>query len=173
MKYRHTDYRQINLYKNISEEDRYDWRWQLAHAICNLESLEKILNLGDDESEHIFKCIKRFRISITSYYTTLMILNYQICPISLQGVSRYLELESDDYDFDDLLDEDIKSPVHGLTHRYPERGEVVPRNYEGVITTYNCGRCGICMDPMCKPLDGIATLLRGDKMVLRESGSEV
>lgn len=51
---------------------------------------------------------------------------------------------------------------------------VILRNYEGVITTYtqpedvfsNCGKCDICKDPKYLPLDGVATLLRGDKMVL-------
>lgn len=55
---------------------------------------------------------------------------------------------------------------------------VILRNYEGVITTYtqpedvfsNCGHCDICKDPQYKPLDGVATLLRGDKMVLQPEG---
>jgi len=55
---------------------------------------------------------------------------------------------------------------------------IVLRNYEGVITTYtqpedifsNCGRCDICRDPKYKPLDGVAMLLRGDKMVLQPEG---
>ncbi len=55
---------------------------------------------------------------------------------------------------------------------------VILRNYEGVITTYtqpedifsNCGRCDICKDPRYRPLDGVATLLRGDKLVLQPEG---
>ncbi|MBN2051373.1 MAG: lysine 2,3-aminomutase [Spirochaetales bacterium] len=55
---------------------------------------------------------------------------------------------------------------------------VILRNYEGVITTYtqpedvfsNCGHCDICKDPRYRPLDGVATLLRGDKMVLQPEG---
>jgi lysine 2,3-aminomutase len=52
--------------------------------------------------------------------------------------------------------------------------KLILRNYEGVITTYtepedifsNCGRCKICDDERYKPLDGIAKLLRGEKLVL-------
>lgn len=48
------------------------------------------------------------------------------------------------------------------------------RNYEGVITTYtqpenvfsNCGKCHICDDERYKPLDGVATLLSGEKLCL-------
>ncbi len=55
---------------------------------------------------------------------------------------------------------------------------VILRNYEGVITTYtqpedifsNCGRCDICGDMKYRPMDGVATLLRGDKMVLQPEG---
>lgn len=55
---------------------------------------------------------------------------------------------------------------------------VILRNYEGVITTYtqpedvfsNCGRCDICKDPKYKPLDGVALLLRGEKLVLQPEG---
>lgn len=50
----------------------------------------------------------------------------------------------------------------------------VLRNYEGVITTYtqpenvfsDCGHCHICDDERYKPMDGVAKLLRGEKMCL-------
>ena len=55
---------------------------------------------------------------------------------------------------------------------------VILRNYEGVITTYtqpedifsNCGRCDICKDPKYRALDGVATLLKGDKTMLQPEG---
>lgn len=51
---------------------------------------------------------------------------------------------------------------------------LVLRNYEGIITTYtqpedvfsNCGHCHICDDDKYKPVDGIANLLRGEKLCL-------
>jgi lysine 2,3-aminomutase len=54
----------------------------------------------------------------------------------------------------------------------------VLRNYEGVITTYtqpddvfsDCGQCKICEDPRYKPLDGVAKLLNGEKLVLEPAG---
>jgi lysine 2,3-aminomutase len=54
----------------------------------------------------------------------------------------------------------------------------VLRNYEGVITTYtqpddvfsDCGQCKICEDPRYKPLDGVAKLLNGEKLVLEPVG---
>ncbi len=54
----------------------------------------------------------------------------------------------------------------------------VLRNYEGVITTYtipehvepDCGRCTICDDKKYKPLDGVATLLNGEKLFLQPEG---
>ena len=55
---------------------------------------------------------------------------------------------------------------------------VVLRNYEGVISTYtqpadvfsDCGQCHICDDPRYKPLDGVAKLLNGEKLVLEPAG---
>lgn len=54
----------------------------------------------------------------------------------------------------------------------------VLRNYEGVITTYSqpenvfsdCGRCNICKDKKYKPIDGVARLLRGEKLYLEPKG---
>ena len=51
---------------------------------------------------------------------------------------------------------------------------IVLRNYEGMILTYtqpekvvsDCGQCKICQDPKYKALDGIAKLLRGEKLYL-------
>lgn len=55
---------------------------------------------------------------------------------------------------------------------------VILRNYEGVITTYtephkvesDCGRCDVCRDERYKPLDGVAKLLSGEKLVLQPEG---
>ncbi|MCG8573033.1 MAG: lysine 2,3-aminomutase [Spirochaetes bacterium] len=55
---------------------------------------------------------------------------------------------------------------------------MVLRNYEGVLTTYtqpedvlsNCGRCDVCKDERYKPLDGVAKLLRGEKLCLEPKG---
>jgi lysine 2,3-aminomutase len=52
------------------------------------------------------------------------------------------------------------------------------RNYEGVIAAYtqpknvfsDCGNCRICADERYKPLDGVATLLAGEKVRLEPHG---
>ena len=121
MEYPHTDHRTIPYFKDVTDEEWYDWRWQLANSIRDIETLEKILNLKEEHREGIRRCLERFRMSITPYYVSLMDPDYERCPIRMQGVPTKLELESDESDLDDPLYEDVDSPAPGLTHRYPDR----------------------------------------------------
>ncbi len=131
------DYKRIPLYKDVSAEDWNDWRWQVRNDIRDVETLSKVLTLGDKEKDEISKVLKVFRMAITPYYASLIDLGNPVCPVRLQAVPRLPETFEDSSDQDDPLHEDIDSPVPGLTHRYPDRALLLVTK----ICSMNCRHC--------------------------------
>lgn len=115
------DYRQIPIWKNISENEWNDWKWQISNRITTLEELEQIINLTEAEREGIIRCLKNLRMAITPYYTTLIDPGDPNCPVRKQSVPTIFETMFSECDFNDPLHESKDSPVPGLTHRYPDR----------------------------------------------------
>jgi lysine 2,3-aminomutase len=137
MKYDSVDWRSIDLFKDVTEEQWHDWRWQLKHAIHDVETLEKVISLTDQERAHLKECLQKFTMAITPYYAALMDRNDPSCPVRLQAVPRIQELHDDPSDLSDPLHEDVDSPVPGLTHRYPDRVLLLVTN----ICSMNCRHC--------------------------------
>ncbi|MDR5658514.1 lysine 2,3-aminomutase [Serpentinicella sp. ANB-PHB4] len=115
------DYKNVELWRNVTDEEWNDWKWQLANRITDIDQLKEIIHLTEDEEIGIKQCLETLRMGITPYYAMLMDENDPTCPIRKQGVPLALELEQKDGDMDDPLHEDVDSPVPGLTHRYPDR----------------------------------------------------
>ena len=137
MKYDSVDWRSIDLFKDVTEEQWHDWHWQLKHAIHDVETLEKVISLTDQERAHLKECLQKFTMAITPYYAALMDRNDPSCPVRLQAVPRIQELHDDPSDLSDPLHEDVDSPVPGLTHRYPDRVLLLVTN----ICSMNCRHC--------------------------------
>lgn len=114
-------FKEISLWKNVSEEEWHDWRWQLSNRIMTLEQLEQVINLTDQEREGIKHSLKFLRMAITPYYASLMDPDDPNCPVRKQAVPTAKELNISEGEMVDPLYEDIDSPVKGLTHRYPDR----------------------------------------------------
>ena len=119
--YKKVAYKHIPLFKEVSQEDWNDWRWQLRHAIRDISTLEKVIILSDEEKENLSKTLKKFKMAITPYYAALMDKEDRNCPVRMLAVPVLNELFVDPSDLDDPLHEDVDSPVPGLTHRYPDR----------------------------------------------------
>ncbi len=119
--YSPVNYKHIPLFKDVRPEEWNDWKWQLRHAIRDVETLKKVATLTKEEEEGLHKCLKKFRMAISPYYAALMDGEYSRCPVRLQAIPTAAELETDISDLDDPLHEDVDSPVPGLTHRYPDR----------------------------------------------------
>ncbi|MDR3592657.1 MAG: lysine 2,3-aminomutase [Negativicutes bacterium] len=114
-------YRDISLWKDVTEEEWQDWRWQVSHRITSLEELKQVIDLTDDEEAGIVHCLNNLRMAITPYYASLIDHRNPDCPIRKQAVPTAAELQFGKYDMADPLHEDKDSPVPGLTHRYPDR----------------------------------------------------
>jgi lysine 2,3-aminomutase len=114
-------YNEIELWKDVTEEQWNDWRWQVRNRITTIEELKKIINLSEEEINGIEKSLEILRMGITPYYAAHMDKNDPTCPIRMQAVPTIYETHKCAADMDDPLHEDADSPAPGLTHRYPDR----------------------------------------------------
>lgn len=115
------DWREIELWKDVTEEQWNDWLWQLTHTIRTMEDLSKVINLTPEELEGVRISNQTIPLNITPYYALLMDPDDPKDPIRMQSVPVSSELSRTPYDMADPLLEDTDSPVKGLTHRYPDR----------------------------------------------------
>ncbi|SKC58325.1 lysine 2,3-aminomutase [Maledivibacter halophilus] len=114
-------YSEIELWKDVTDQQWNDWHWQVRNRITTVEDLKKVINITPEEEEGINKALKKLRMGITPYYAALMEKDDPNCPIRKQAVPTLYETYISDADLDDPLHEDTDSPVPGLTHRYPDR----------------------------------------------------
>ncbi len=114
-------YKEIPIWKNVSEEDWNDWKWQLAHRIMDADTLAKVIPLDKDEKDAITSSLKHLRMAITPYYASLIDPKDLDDPVRKQAVPTMNELYTAPNESIDPLFEDVDSPVYGLTHRYPDR----------------------------------------------------
>lgn len=108
-------------FPDVSDDEWKNWHWQVRNRITSVKMLEKYIKLTDKEKEAIEKVLGRFRMAITPYYLTLMNPDDPNCPIRMQAIPSINEMHIGSHDFNDPLNEDVDSPVPGLTHRYPDR----------------------------------------------------
>jgi lysine 2,3-aminomutase len=109
------------LWKDISESDWNNWKWQLKNRITSLEELKLLIKLTPEEEAGIAKARGRLSMAITPYWAILMDPNNLDCPIRKQAVPVGDEFRIDPTDMLDPCGEDKDSPVPNLVHRYPDR----------------------------------------------------
>jgi len=101
-----------------------NYKWQLSHAIRDIDTFEDITCIEfDEEEKQVYeKVLEKFPFSITPYYLSLIDYeDYKNDPIFIQAFPDPRELIISKYDIKDSLAEDKDSPVPGITHRYPDR----------------------------------------------------
>jgi lysine 2,3-aminomutase len=114
-------FRDVELWKDVSDEQWNDWMWQLTHTINNLHDLGKVIRLTEKETEGIKHVKETISLRITPYYAMQMDPEDPNCPIRMQAVPLSDEMTRSPYDMEDPLSEDEDAPAPGLTHRYPDR----------------------------------------------------
>jgi lysine 2,3-aminomutase len=107
-------------WKDVTEEQWEDWRWQIANRITNVEELEQVIPLSEGEKSVLASSLNSLRMSITPYYASLMDEDPR-CPIRMRAVPTMSETNVVPEDSADPLHEEVDSPVPGITHRYPDR----------------------------------------------------
>jgi lysine 2,3-aminomutase len=121
--------KQQNIAEQISKDpvsisNWRDWRWQLKNSIQKVDTFEALLGikLDDKERKKIDLTLKKFPLSITPYYLSLIdASDYKNDPVYRQAFPSPAELEVGKNDMVDPLSEDKDSPAKGITHRYPDR----------------------------------------------------
>jgi len=111
--------RRKELFKEVSDEDWNNWRWQFKNRINTLEDLKQYIPLTKEEDDP--KILKELRMAITPYYLSLIDPHDPYDPIRKQAIPTIHELYRSSSDLVDPLHEEVDSPVPGLTHRYPDR----------------------------------------------------
>lgn len=115
------NYKDISLWKEVTEDQWNNWKWQISNKITTVEELDKVVNLTDEEKIGVNASLKKLKMAITPYYATLIDSDNYNCPIRRQTIPTIHETEISKYDINDPLHETLDSPVPGLTHRYPDR----------------------------------------------------
>jgi len=113
--------REFGLFKDISDEQWNDWKWQLKNRVETVEDLKKYMTLTEEEEEGVVKCLESLRMAVTPYYLSLIDPDDPHDPIRKQAIPTIQELHHSEADLEDPLHEDTDSSVPGLTHRYPDR----------------------------------------------------
>lgn len=119
------NYKDIKIWKNVTDEDWNNWRWQFANRITTIEDLEQVINLTREERQGVQASLGKLRMAITPYYASLMNPDDPDCPIRQQAVPTIQETKISRFASNDPLHEMEDSPVPGLTHRYPDRALIL------------------------------------------------
>lgn len=101
-----------------------DWKWQLRHAVKDIDKFEKLLGIkfGAEERKDLTETLDKFPLSVPPYYISLINTDdFRNDPVYKQAFPSSQELISSQFEMNDPLAEDKDSPVPGITHRYPDR----------------------------------------------------
>jgi lysine 2,3-aminomutase len=110
------------FWRDVSDADWNDWRWQLKHRITNVEQLQKFLpTLTPDELAGAKLANQKLALAITPYFFNLIDPADENCPVRLQVIPKIGETHTASWEMSDPCGEDSHSPVPGLVHRYPDR----------------------------------------------------
>ncbi|MCX7738766.1 MAG: KamA family radical SAM protein [Hydrogenothermaceae bacterium] len=114
-------WKSIYIWKDVAEEDWTNWKWQTVNKIRAVEDIKRVIDWVD---KTVLKKISDvYHFATTPYYLSLANLEDKNDPILLQILPDLKEID-EEYQKSAYLDpflEDVKSPVPGLTHRYPDR----------------------------------------------------
>jgi lysine 2,3-aminomutase len=110
------------FWKDVSDENWNDWRWQLRNRITTVEQLEKFLpSLTPEERAGTILANSKLAMAIPPYFFNLIDPTDENCPIRRQVIPRIEETNRAPWEMSDPCGEDSHSPVPGLVHRYPDR----------------------------------------------------
>ena len=107
--------------RQIPEESWNDWKWHFRNRITTVEELSKYISLSPLDQQQISLVARKYPLSITPYYLSLIDNTNPIDPIRAQSVPCFSEITCNATGVEDPLEEGKHSVVPGLVHRYPDR----------------------------------------------------
>ena len=120
------NFKEIEIWQDIDEDDWYDWNWQMRNKIRDVGTLSKVVEVTEERKQEISTVLKNLRMEISPYFSMLMDIENENCPIRKQMIPSAYELISFDYELQDSIMEDEYMPrtngkEFGVIHRYPDR----------------------------------------------------
>jgi lysine 2,3-aminomutase len=115
-------------WRDVTDGQWNDWRWQVKHSIRTPDALKKVLRLTAAEEEGFLATREVFQMAITPYYASLMDPSDPACPVRRQAVPNIAETHVTDAEMRDPLTEDEHVVAPGLVHRYPDRALLLVNN---------------------------------------------
>jgi lysine 2,3-aminomutase len=109
------------FFANISQTDWDDWKWHFRNRITTIDELARYIPLSSREEARLRLVTKKYPLSITPYYLSLIHPHDANDPIRKQAVPSILEITMGQIGLEDPLEEKRDSAVPGLVHRYPDR----------------------------------------------------
>ncbi len=103
-----------------TEEQWDNWHWQMQNRISDLDTLRKLMPVTDEEAQQIEMVSKKFRWAVSPYYLSLMSTGNSDCPVRMQGIPSFKELQ-DLWGKEDPMAEEYTSPAPRVTRRYADR----------------------------------------------------
>ncbi|ACO04656.1 MAG TPA: KamA family radical SAM protein [Persephonella sp.] len=132
-------WQRFDLWKDIDENLWNNWKWQLKNRIKSIQELEKVFSIDKKKKEIFQKVSPVFHFGTTPYYISLVKKPDYTDPVFRQIFPSFEEIDPDiqNNGSNDPFNEE-RSPVEGITHRYPDR--VLFR-----VTTFCSVYCRHCM----------------------------
>jgi len=109
------------FYRNTSDKQWNDWRWQARSRIRTRRQLEQMLNLSQEEREGLDRSGTMLPVGITPYYMSLLSPDDPRQPLRRSVIPTVHEFSRTAGEAEDPLGEEHDSPTPGLVHRYPDR----------------------------------------------------
>jgi lysine 2,3-aminomutase len=109
------------FFTHVSQTDWNNWKWHFRNRITTVDTLAKYIPLSSKEKAQLNLVIRKFPLSITPYYLSLIDPQDSNDPIRKQAVPSILEITMGQVGLEDPLEEKRDSAVPGLVHRYPDR----------------------------------------------------
>ena len=116
-------YSDITLWKNITESEWTDWKWQLSHCISTLNDLSQVVSLSAEEYKGVEEATKALKMRISPHIALMMANGEDGDTLRNQFVPSLNEVRTANVDilYSEVNDDNGYSPVKGLVHRYPTK----------------------------------------------------
>ena len=109
------------LFADTPQADWDNWKWHFRNRITTVDELARYISLSSRERTRLKLVARKFPLSITPYYLSLICPHDPDDPIRRQAVPSILEVTMGSVGSEDPLQEKRDSVVPGLVHRYPDR----------------------------------------------------